>query len=210
MDRRGFFTQLAAFAAPVAGLAVLGKTASASIVKAVGMGRKNIPNVSVTSQEGKNYHFYDDLVKDKIVLVNFFYADCQGRCPLMTANLLKIQKALGESVGRDIFIYSISLKPEVDTAKHLHEYADMHGIKPNSGWLLLRAKHADMDLLRERLGFKDSDPKLDADINEHTGILRMGNDKYDRWSAFPLLGKVETITQLVRELDPMAKRRSIY
>ncbi|HXB68743.1 MAG TPA: SCO family protein [Candidatus Acidoferrales bacterium] len=214
MDRRNFFTRMAGLAATSAGAALItggtGGIALADNARPVGMGRKNIPNVPVMSQEGKTYKFFDDLVKGKTVLINFFYAECTGICPRMTSNLLKIQKGLGDCVGRDTFIYSISLKPEQDTPAKLAHYAGMHGIKPGSGWLFLRAQHKNMELLRERLGFKDSEPAVDADVNQHTGILRIGNDVYDRWAAYPLLGKAETIVEVVRQMDPNAPRHSLY
>jgi protein SCO1 len=210
MHRRGFFTRMAA-AAPAAALFGLRPApAGAEIVRAVGEGRKNLPNVPVTSQEGRTFRFYDDLVKGKTVLVNFFYADCAGICPRMTSNLKKIQAALGDRVGKDIFIYSISLKPEQDSPRKLKDYARMHGIQPGSGWLLLQARRRDMELLRERLGFKDSDPTLDADVNQHTGILRFGTDVYDKWSGYPLLGNVELIAEMVRQLDPYAPRKPLF
>ena len=184
--------------------------AAPSVVRAAGQGRLNIPNVKVTSQEGRTYHFYQDLVRGKTVLINFFYAECSGICPRMTSNLLKIQKALGEHAGRDTFIYSVSLKPEQDTPRRLDLYARMHGIRPGSGWLLLHARRPEMELLRERLGFKDSDPKLDADINQHTGIVRFGSDVYDRWSGYPLLGNADTIAEMVRQLDPNEPRRALF
>lgn len=208
MNRRNFFASAAAIAPGAS--AILAPRARAAIVRAVGEGRKNIPNVRVTSQDGQNFHFYDDLVKGKTVLINFFYAECSGICPRMTSNLARIQAALGDRVGRDTFIYSISLKPEQDTPRRLKEYAQMHHIRPGSGWLLLHARRTDMELLRERLGFKDSDPALDADINQHTGILRFGSDVYDRWSGYPLLGNVELIAEMVRQLDPYAPRRPLF
>lgn len=211
MNRRSFFSDIAAAAAAPAAAMMLGSApAKASVVRAAGMGRMNIPDVQVTSQEGRKYRFYTDLVKGKIVLINFFYAECNGICPRMTSNLLKIQKALGDQVGKSTFIYSVSLKPEQDSPKNLRSYAAMHGIQPGSGWLLLNARHADMETMRERLGFKDSDPVLDADLDQHTGILRFGTDIYDHWSGYPLLGKVETIAEMVRQLDPNIPRRPLF
>ena len=69
------------------------------------------PNVELTTHEGKKVRFYDDLIKDKIVIINFMYAECKGICPGITANLLKVQKLLGNRIGRDIFMYSITLNP---------------------------------------------------------------------------------------------------
>lgn len=207
MNRRNFIERLTAVAIPAAAVGLARPAAQAGTVKAVANGRRNIPNIAVTSQEGKSFRFYDDLVKDKLVLINFFYAECTGICPRMTSNLIKIQAALGKRVGRDTFIYSVSLKPEEDTVPKLAHYASMHGVKPNSGWLLLNAKRGDMELLRERLGFKDSDPKLDANINEHTGMLRFGHDRYDKWGACPLLGRLETTIEAILWTDLSLPRR---
>src|SRR5437879_3244988 len=84
-------------------------------------GRENIPDLAITDQTGRKHHFYRDLVKDKMVVINFFYADCTGICPRMTSNLLKVQRGIadrmGDRLGRDIFMYSVSLKPEEDTPK---------------------------------------------------------------------------------------------
>ncbi|MDQ1473810.1 MAG: hypothetical protein QOJ99_5290 [Bryobacterales bacterium] len=226
MNRRKFFTNFSAGATVPAAAVLLSHEPSRAevvspadtvkvknantVVRAVGMGRLNIPNVPVTSQEGHKYHFYNDLVKDKIVMINFFYAECTGICPRMTSNLLKVQKALADQMGRGMFIYSVSLKPEQDSPKNLKAYAEMHGIKPGSGWLLLNARRADMETLRERLGFKVSDPALDANVDEHTGILRFGTDVYDHWSGYPLLGKAETIAEMVRQLEPKIPRGPLF
>ncbi len=200
---------LAAAAAGADSLNTIKMTGPNQVVRAVGMGRANLPNVAVTSQDGTTYRFYDDLVRGKIVLINMFYAQCTGICPRMTSNLQKIRKELGDRVGKDIFIYSISLKPEEDTVDRLAHYAEMHGIEPNSGWLLLRAAREDMELLRTRLGFKDSDAVLDRDINQHTGMVRIGNDTYDRWGACPLLGPTEAVVRTVMWTDPNAPRRGL-
>ena len=41
------------------------------------------PNVVLTSHEGNSYRFYDDLIREKIVIINFFYAGCGDVCPLV-------------------------------------------------------------------------------------------------------------------------------
>jgi len=97
--------------------------------------RRYFPNVKLQTQDGKTVRFYDDLIKGKIVTINFFYAKCEGICPTVTANLARVQKLLGERMGRDIFMISISLKPETDTPAVLKEYAEMFKAKP--GWTFL-------------------------------------------------------------------------
>src|SRR4051794_14019179 len=79
------------------------------------------------------------------------------------ANLANLPDLLGDRFGRDIFMYSISLQPEHDTPERLADYASLYGVGP--GWLLLTGKATDIELLRHRLGFVDSDPAQDADPN---------------------------------------------
>ncbi|MBI2319046.1 MAG: SCO family protein, partial [Betaproteobacteria bacterium] len=96
-------------------------------------GKNYFPNVPLVTQDGKMVRFYDDLLKGKKVLINFIFAQCEQGCPLDTANMARVQKLLGERVGSDIFMYSITLDPEHDTPKVLKEYAAQFGAGP--GWL---------------------------------------------------------------------------
>src|ERR1044071_10403541 len=163
------------------------------------------PNVELTTHEGKKVRFYDDLVKDKIVVINFMYADCEGICPGITANLLKVQKLLGNRVGRDIFMYSITLKPEQDSPKELRHYAEMHGVK--GGWLFLTGKPEEIDTLRRRLGFSNTNPKLDRDKSNNIGMIRYGNERRQWWAMCPGQAHAEWIVESILWMDgPKAKQ----
>src|SRR5216683_1139046 len=37
---------------------------------------QHLPNIPLLTQEGKQVRFYDDLIKDKVVTINFFFAKC--------------------------------------------------------------------------------------------------------------------------------------
>ena len=157
------------------------------------------PNVELTTHEGKKVRFYDDLIKDKIVVVNFMYAQCEGICPGITANLLKVQKILGDRVGRDIFMYSITLKPEEDSPKDLKHYVEMHRVKP--GWRFLTGKPDEIDMLRRKLGFSDGNPKLDKDKSNHIGMVRYGNEPRQWWAMCPGQAHAEWIVESIRWMD---------
>jgi protein SCO1/2 len=164
-----------------------------------------LPNFELTTHEGKKVRFYDDLVKDKIVVINFMYADCKGKCPVITANLLQVQKLLGERVGRDIFMYSITLNPKKDDANALNHYAMMHGVKP--GWLFLTGKPDEIDTLRRKLGFADGNPKLDKVRNNHIGMVRYGNELRQWWGMCPGKARPQWIVKSVLWMDrPLVKR----
>jgi len=147
------------------------------------LAERSFPNVVLTTHEGKKVRFYDDLIKDKIVLINFMYVKCEGTCPGTTANLVKVQKLLGPRMGKDIFMYSITLKPEEDTPETLRRYAKAYKVGP--GWQFLTGAPADVELLRRKLGFIDRDPARDADKSNHIGMLRWGNEPLTLWAGCP-------------------------
>src|SRR5262245_42219581 len=67
--------------------------------------------LEVVTHEGRRVRFYEDLVADKKVVINFMYAHCKGICLPVTRNLVRVQELLAPRVGQDIFFYSISLEP---------------------------------------------------------------------------------------------------
>jgi protein SCO1 len=151
------------------------------------------PNVVLRTHEDRPVRFYDDLIKDKVVVINFMYATCEGVCPGITLNLARVQKLLGDRIGRDVFMYSITLKPEQDSPAVLNDYVAMHGVGP--GWLFLTGDPADVELLRRKLGFVNPDPRLDADSAEHIGNIRYGNEPRQLWAACPGLAAAPWIVE---------------
>jgi protein SCO1/2 len=152
-------------------------------------------DVVLRTQDDKPVRFYDDLVKDKIVTINFFYAKCEEVCPVVMANLAKVQKLLGDRVGRDIFMASISLKPEQDTPAVLKAYAKMHNAQP--GWNLLTGNPGDVERLRRSLGFTNPDPRLDKDVTQHIGNVRYGNEPLMLWATCPGQANPEWIAESI-------------
>jgi len=160
---------------------------------------RHFPNVLLTTHEGKKVRFYDDLIKDKIVVINFMYVKCDGVCTGITANLARLQKLLGNRLGRDIFMYSFTLKPEQDSPKVLRRYAEAYHVK--KGWTFLTGTPADMELLRRKLGFTDPDPKLDADKSNHIGNVRYGNEPLQLWGSCPGLSKASWMAESISWVD---------
>jgi len=135
------------------------------------------------------------------MLIDFMDTTCGGTCPANTANLVRVQQLLGDRVGRDIFMLSISLDPEKDTPEVLKAYARRHGVKP--GWIFLTGKSEEIEVLRRRLGLYDPDPVIERDKTQHTGVLTFGNERTGRWAALPAFMKPEHIVEAVfRITDP--------
>lgn len=157
--------------------------------------RRYFPEVTLVTDEGKRVRLYEDLVKDKIVTFNFFYANCEGICPLVTTNLVEVQKLLAKEVGRDLFMYSFTLKPEEDTPKVLREYREMHRIGP--GWTLLTGKPDDVEKVRRGLGFTYPQKQIDQDKSQHIGNIRYGNEPLMLWSACPGMAHPKWIAESI-------------
>jgi protein SCO1/2 len=135
--------------------------------------------------------FYDDLLKGKLVVINMMYTSCAGICPANTASMKAVQQALGARVGRDVFMYSLSLRPEFDSPQALRDYVKLYDIGP--GWTFLTGVPAEVDAIRRKLGFYDSDPVADADLSRHTGMVRIGNLRASRWSMVPALASTRVL-----------------
>jgi protein SCO1 len=171
------------------------------------MGPEYFPNVVLRTHEGREVRFYDDLIKGKIVLINFMYARCEGVCPGNTANLRKVQRLLGDLVGREIFMYSITLKPEEDTPDVLATYAAAHGVGP--GWQFLTGTPEDIESLRQALGFTDPDPALDQDKSTHVGVVLYGSEPHQQWAACPGLAEPAVLAEQVLWMVPARARPTL-
>jgi protein SCO1 len=197
--------------APLAGAATLGaggSVARAAVAAATGVGtptrseaarqriqRLNLPNVPLLTHEGKQVKFYDDLIKDKIVTLNFFYTKCDEICPAVTANLVTVQKLLGADVGKKIFMYSFTLKPEEDDVQAIKAYRELFHARP--GWTFLTGKPADLEKIRRGIGFQYPDPAIDKDKSQHIGNVRYGNEPLMLWAACPGLGNAPYVAESI-------------
>lgn len=155
------------------------------------------PNVPLRTHENKPVRFYDDLIKGKVVLINFIFTSCTSICPRTTANLVKVEEAFAERFGRDVFIVSVTVDPATDTPEVLKKYAASHHTQP--GWLFVTGKQEDIDLIRRKLGVYGDD----GDKTQHTGILVYGNEPGNVWAATPALSAPGAIVKSVlKVMDP--------
>lgn len=136
------------------------------------------PNVELTSHEGKVYRFQDDLIDDKVVVINFIYTACKNSCPAETARMKQVYRELDGRVGKDIQMYSISIDPELDTPERLSEY--MKKFKTGPGWSFFTAPKATTDRLRRSLGLYMEDAVAEDDMDHNLSFI-MGNDRSGKW-----------------------------
>ena len=158
---------------------------------------KYFTNLPLLTQDNKPVRFYDDLIKGKVVVINVMFTSCTSICSPMTANLARVQQYLGEELGHNISMISISLDPEHDTPAVLKRYADKHGVKP--GWNFITGKKENVDWILYKLG-SYVEEKL-----EHSSILIVGNDATGDWSKMLATEKPQAIADVVRILVSPSK-----
>lgn len=150
-----------------------------------GRSAHRIPDVEVIDQEGVRHRLHSDLVKGKVVLLSFMYADCEGICPLQTETLKRVHKEFGERMGREIVMLTFTLQPAVDTPEKLKHYTEMHDIPTDGSWRFLTGDPATFEKLRLALGFFEPVPEFDLQNASHLGMLRYGVEELDRWAGCP-------------------------
>jgi protein SCO1/2 len=140
------------------------------------LGADYYPNVPLVNQDGEVLHFYDDVIKDEVVTINFMFTSCGDSCPLETAKLREVQKMLGEHAGRDVHMYSITVDPDRDTPAALKAYMKKFNVGP--GWQFLTGKKSDIDLIRKKLAMYSED---ETELSDHAINFVLGNATTGRW-----------------------------
>jgi protein SCO1/2 len=156
-------------------------------------GANYFPNVELTTQDGKTVHFYDDLIKGKMVVIELIYTHCVYSCPLETARLAQVQHMLGDRVGKEIFFYSITIDPEHDTPAQLKAYAEQYHAGP--GWLFLTGKKDDIDLISKKLGLYSAPNPRNRD--GHIPAVLVGNEVTGQWMRNSATDNPRFLTTLI-------------
>jgi protein SCO1/2 len=142
--------------------------------------QRHLPNVRLVTHDGRNVRFYDDLVKDRKVVLTFFSSRALTESYKVMQNLAALQRLFGRRIGGDLFLYTIARNPERDTPAALRNWAAQSGAGP--GWTFLSGRPSDVATLRRALGFTSDDPVEDADPRFAVGVVRYGSEPEMRWA----------------------------
>ena len=159
------------------------------------MRQRRFPNVPLVTHEGKQVMFYDDVIKGKKVVINTMYTVCSNICTPVTHNIVQARTLLGDFT-KDINFYSLSLTPLDDDPPALRTYMKSFGI--TSGWTFLTGKPENIEQVRRGLGFAQSSTAEDADISNHSGMLRIGNEPLVSWCHASALVSSRSIARMIR------------
>ncbi len=151
-----------------------------------------IPDVEVLDQHGNELHFYRDLIKDKTVAINFIFTNCTTICPPLAATFARLQKEMGEKVGKDVHLISISVDPVTDTPERLKAWGAK--FKAGPGWTFVTGEKQEMDKLLNALGAAVSKRE------DHTPAMIIGNDARGVWTRTYGLAKITQIVGVIQNV----------
>jgi len=163
-------------------------------------GAAKFTNAVLRTQDNKEVKFYDDLIKGKQCVINLMYAECHGACPLVTTVLKRTYRDLKARMGKDLFFYSISVKPQDDTPAMLKHYAQTRNADL-PGWYFLTGDAYDIETIRFRL-FNMGHIGVDTDFAMHSGTFRIVNDATNYWGHAGAFASQQHILQRISWADP--------
>jgi protein SCO1 len=152
----------------------------------------NVPDVPLVDQDGKPVRFYTDLVKDRVVAVNFVFTSCTTICPPMGANFAKLRKILSARAGREVQLISVSVDPTTDTPERLKAWGQKFGAGP--GWTLVTGDRNQVTLLLKSLGV------YTANISDHSPLVLLGDDTRHRWTRAYGLAAPAKLAELIDQI----------
>ena len=153
---------------------------------------KYFSDVELINQDGQKMRFYSDVLKNKVVIINTFFVTCTSVCPPLNRNMEKVQDALGDRLGKDAFLVSISVDPEADTPPRLKEYSRKFHARP--GWIFLTGNKENVDWALYKLG------QYVENKDSHSTIIIIGNEPKGLWKKAFGLAKADELITIVEDV----------
>ncbi len=151
--------------------------------------QKYFSDVLLVNQDGEKMRLYSDLLQGKVVIINSFFATCQGSCLPLMRNLQQVQTSLGDRLGKDARIISISVDPAVDTPGALKAYAKK--LQAKDGWYFLTGDKESVEFALKKLG------QFVEAKESHLNIFIIANERTGLWKKAFGLAKSEDIVKVV-------------
>ena len=151
--------------------------------------RDYFTDVVVQNQHGEQLKLYSDLLEGRVVVIHSFFTSCEDACPLLVSKARTVQHWLGDRLGKDVYLISLSVDPAVDTPAALKTFADKMGARP--GWHFVTGESGKIDLALRKLGYYVTEREA------HNNIFLVGNVSTGLWKKVLGLSPPEKIIQVV-------------
>jgi protein SCO1/2 len=153
---------------------------------------KYFQGLTLVDQDGRAVDLYEDVMKDRVVVINSFFTACKGSCPVMAGTFTSLQKRFAGEAGKALRLISISADPENDTPQKLKAYAARVGAK--EGWTFLTGSRAQVDAALSKLGQYAARP------DAHANVVIVGNLRTGLWKKAMGLARSAEVAAVVQSV----------
>jgi protein SCO1/2 len=153
--------------------------------------QSHFPDVVLLTQDNQRVRFYSDLIRDKTVVIQFFFTRCEALCPMTTPTLARVHHDLNKRAAGKVTFLSITVDPDHDDPAVLRRYSS--SFRPETCWYFLTGKKNDVDLIRKQLGVYDPDEKK----AQHMNVLTIGKEPSAVWMSMEALAKPDDIARTI-------------
>ncbi len=154
--------------------------------------RDYFTDVKLIDHKGHEHRLFSDLMAGKVVVINAFFTDCQGVCPVTASNLKKIQQWLGPRLGDEVHLLSLTVDPEVDDLEAMQHYADALGAR--QGWYFLSGEDKDLEFALKRLGLAVENKE------SHSPLFLIGNLRTGLWKKAVGLASGDELIEILNSV----------
>ena len=181
-------------AAPAVALAeAAARTGPTNDAAAEEKARKFFTDLEVVDQNGKKLRFYSDVLKGRVVLINFIFTNCPDACPMVTHKLMQVRNMLVPAIKDDVWFISVSVDPERDTPEAMKEFAEKQGVD-QSRWIFLTGSKENLTYIVKQLG------QYTQEVEAHSTLMLAGNDRTRHWTRVMPMVPPDGVAQQLRAL----------
>lgn len=152
----------------------------------------SVPDTNVVNQYGQHVHFNSGLIKGRVAIITGFFTTCTAMCPITQENLSHVVKLLGDRMGKDVVIVSVSVDANNDTPEKMKAWGEKFHISP--GWTLVSGSKSEIDNLLKSLGLFVEIPQ------RHQSAIIIGNEKTG-WTRASSWASPEKIVKLIDGIE---------
>jgi protein SCO1/2 len=149
-------------------------------------------DLELLTQDGKRVKFKSDVIGDKLVAMTFIFTSCITICPVYSAIFSRLQPLLGDRLGDEVILVSMTVDPSTDVPARMKKEATKYNAKP--GWYYLTGKKQVMDQVLEGLD------AYFADFTLHPPMALVGDGRTGTWKRYTGFPKPEQLLAMIDEL----------
>jgi protein SCO1 len=139
-----------------------------------------LSDLELWDQDGKGVRFKGDVIGDRVAAIVPFYTNCTTAYPILIFVFSKLQEMLGEQLGKEVVLVSVSVDPRTDIPVRLKAFATRKKAKP--GWVFVSGDRNNLAKVLDGIGVQYI---VGQSLDEHNHIpLTLVGDPRGEWKRF--------------------------